>query len=83
MDPTSGLGPLADRTGGVHVSDTNDLTRGLSAVTADRRAFYVLAYSSRREKGDDAARHLEVRVKRHGVSVRARSGVVAAGPATP
>ena len=27
MDPTSGLGPLADRTGGVYVSDTNDLTR--------------------------------------------------------
>jgi VWFA-related protein len=83
MDPTAGLGPLADRTGGFIVSDTNDLTGGVSAVTADRRAFYVLAYSSRREKGDDAARHLEVRVKREGVSVRARSGVVAAGPETP
>jgi VWFA-related protein len=83
MDPTAGLGPLADRTGGFIVSDTNDLTGGLSAVTADRRAFYVLAYSSRREKGDDAARHLEVRVKRQGVGVRARSGVLAAVPETP
>jgi VWFA-related protein len=80
MDPTAGLGPLADRTGGFLVSDTNDLTAAFSAVNADRRAFYVLAYSSRRETGDDPARHLEVRVKRPGLSVRARSGVFAAQP---
>ena len=79
MDPTAGLGPLADRTGGFYVSDTNDLKAALSAVDADRRAFYVLAYASRRETGDDASRHLEVRVKRPGVSVRARSGVVDGG----
>ena len=80
MDPTGGLGPLADRTGGFYVSDTNDLKAALSAVNADRRAFYVLAYASRRETGDDASRHLEVRVKRPGVSVRARSGVLTVEP---
>jgi VWFA-related protein len=80
MDPTAGLGPLADRTGGFYVSDTNDLKAALSAVDADRRAFYVLAYASRRETGDDASRHLEVRVKRPGVSVRARSGVLTVEP---
>lgn len=80
MDPTAGLGPLADRTGGFLVSDTNDLVAAVPAVTRDRRAFYVLAYSSRRESGDEAARHLEVRVKRQGVSVRARSGVLTVEP---
>ena len=80
MDPTGGLGPLADRTGGFYVSDTNDLKAAVSAVNADRRAFYVLAYASRRDTGDDASRHLEVRVKRPGVSVRARSGVVMVEP---
>ena len=80
MDPTGGLGPLADRTGGFYVSDTNDLKAALSAIDADRRAFYVLAYASRRETGDDASRHLEVRVKRPGVSVRARSGVLTVEP---
>ena len=80
MDPTGGLGPLADRTGGFYVSDTNDLKAALSAVDADRRAFYVLAYASRRDTGDDASRHLEVRVKRPGVSVRARSGVLTVEP---
>lgn len=83
MDPSAGLGPLADRTGGFHVSDTNDLTAGLSAVTADRRAFYVLAYSTPRAAAAGAAAHLEVRVKRPGLSVRARSGVVAPVPETP
>lgn len=82
MDPTAGLGPLADRTGGFLVSDTNDLTAGLSAVTADRRAFYVLAYSTPRATDTGAASHLEVRVKRPGLSVRARSGVVAQEPAS-
>ena len=81
MDPTAGLGPLADRTGGFLVSDTNDLTAGLSAVTADRRAFYVLAYSTPRAAAAGAAAHLEVRVKRPRLSVRARSGVVAPEPA--
>ena len=80
MDPTGGLRPLADRTGGIYVSDTNDLRAALSAVNADRRAFYVLAYASRRDTGDDASRHLEVRVKRPGVSVRARSGVLTVEP---
>jgi len=82
MDPTGGLGPLADRTGGLYISDTNDLIAALSEVNADRRAFYVLAYSSRRESGDEVARHLEVRVKRPGVSVRARSGVLTVDPAS-
>jgi Ca-activated chloride channel family protein len=80
MDPTGGLGPLADRTGGFYVSDTNDLKSALAAVDADRRAFYVLAYASRRDTGDDASRHLEVRVKRPGVRVRARSGVLTVEP---
>lgn len=80
MDSTGGLGPLADRTGGFYVSDTNDLRAAVSAVDADRRAFYVLAYASRRDTGDDASRHLEVRVNRPGVSVRARSGVLTVEP---
>jgi VWFA-related protein len=82
MDPTGGLGPLADRTGGFFVSDTNDLAAAVVEVNRDRRAFYVLAYASRRQTGDDASRHLEVRVKRPGLSVRARSGVFAAVPET-
>ena len=83
MDPTLGLGPLAERTGGFLVSDTNDLTPGLREINRDRRAFYVLSYSSRRATGEEEARSLEVRVRRPKVSVKARSGVIAAVPETP
>lgn len=80
MDKTAGLGPLAKNTGGFLVSDTNDLTGALSSINADRHAYYVLAYSSSNAAVDGTTRKIEVRVKRPGVSVRARTGYVAAPP---
>lgn len=80
MDPTSGLGPLAAYTGGFLVSDTNDLTAGLKSINADRYAYYVLAYSSSNVALDGTTRQIEVRVKRPGVSVRARTAYLAARP---
>jgi VWFA-related protein len=80
MDFTAGLRPLAELTGGFLVSDTNDLVAALSEVNADRRAYYVLAYASTNEALDGTVRHIEVRVKRPGLSVRARTGFVAARP---
>ena len=83
MDPTSGLGPLADHTGGFLVANTNDITRALASITGDRRAYYVVGYSSSNPALDGSTRQIEVRVKRPGVSVRARTGYVAASAATP
>lgn len=80
MDPTKGLGPLAKHTGGFLVSDTNDLKGALASINADRHAYYVLAYSSSNAAVDGTTRKIEVRVKRPGVSVRARTGYVAAPP---
>lgn len=80
-DPTAGLGPLAYNTGGFLVSDTNDIRGALSSVNASRRAWYVLAYSSSNQTLDGGARRIEVRVRRPGLSVRARTGYVAALPA--
>jgi VWFA-related protein len=82
MDPTSGLGPLARNTGGFLAGATNDLTAALSAIDADRRAFYLLAYVSSNEVLDGSTRSIEVRVKRPALSVRARHGYIAADPAT-
>lgn len=80
MDGTAGLGPLAKHTGGFLVSDTNDLAGALESINADRHAYYVLAYSSSNAAVDGTTRRIEVRVKRSGVSVRARTGYVAAPP---
>lgn len=80
MDPTAGLGPLAKHTDGFLVSDTNDLRAALTSINADRHAYYVLAYSSSNGALDGTTRRIEVRVKRPGLSVRARTGYVASPP---
>jgi VWFA-related protein len=82
LDQTSGLGPLAGHTGGFFAGDSNDLVAAVTAVNADRRAFYVLAYVSSNEALDNTIRQIEVRVKRPGVSVGARQGYIAAEPDT-
>jgi VWFA-related protein len=72
MDASRGLRPLAELTGGLYVSGTNDLTRALARVDADRRSYYVMAYRAP-EGGPARPRSIEVRVKRPQTYVRART----------
>jgi VWFA-related protein len=72
MDPTRGLRPLAELTGGLYVADTNDLRSALARVDADRRSYYVMAYRTSSD-GPARPRAIEVRVKRPKTLVRART----------
>ncbi|MFI5078525.1 MAG: VWA domain-containing protein, partial [Vicinamibacteria bacterium] len=74
MDPSRGLRPLAELTGGLYVTDTNDLRRALARVDADRRSYYVMAYRAGSE-GPAGPRAIEVRVNRPNTLVRARTGL--------
>jgi VWFA-related protein len=74
MDPSRGLRPLAELTGGLYIGETNDLKRALARVDADRRSYYVMAYRATGE-GPARPRAIEVRVKRPKVLVRARTGL--------
>lgn len=76
-DPSAGLRPLAERTGGLYIGDTNDLTAGFARINADRRFHYLLAYASSNPALDGSYRKIDVRVRRPGVKVRARGGYVA------
>jgi VWFA-related protein len=84
MDLSHGLRPLAELTGGLYVSDTNDLKAALARVDADRRSYYVLAYRAT-TGGPASTRAIAVRVKRPDTNVRARSslGRFTAGAGTP
>ncbi len=74
MDPTGGLGPLADMTGGMRLADTNDLTAATARATDDRRHYYLLGYTS--GEGVDPERAvITVRVGRPGLNVRARTQI--------
>jgi len=74
------LRTLAGATDGLAIVDTNDLSGGLRRVVADLSSYYLLGYYSN-GKLDGRFHSIAVRVKRPGVSVRARRGYLAATPA--
>lgn len=68
------LETLAENTDGIAIVNSNDLDRGLRRVADDLTSYYLLGYYSTSTKLDGGFRQIKVRVKRPGVSVRARRG---------
>jgi VWFA-related protein len=79
-DPHSGLGTLADETGGFLIAQTNDLRGGFSAIDTDMRNYYALTYTPSNTRFDGRFRRIEVKVKRSDVRVRSRRGYFAVRP---
>lgn len=77
-NPSVSLGILANQTGGLLVDNTNDLEDGISRINDDRRHYYLLGYSTTSPTFDGRFHRIEVKVKKQGLQVRARSGYVAA-----
>jgi len=77
LDPRSGLGQLAEQTGGFLIRDSNDGAASLRSVAEDMRFHYVLSYAPTNERLDGRFRSIAVRVRRRGVKVQARKGYVA------
>ena len=67
---------LADETDGRAIVNSNDLDRGLRQIVRDTSAYYLLGYTSA-VTTDGKFHKLNVRVKRQGLQVRARSGYMA------
>jgi VWFA-related protein len=74
---------IADQTGGLAITNTNDLNLGIRRVLDDQQGYYLLGYTA----PDDAPRsgwdqnRVKVRIKRSGLRVRARQGFF--GPTDP
>ncbi len=77
--PDNDFDMLCRQTGGrvFMVTSLSELTTGFAQLEAELRAQYVLSYYSSNEARDGRFRRIEVRVKRPGVTVRARSGYYA------
>ena len=71
------LTSLAADTGGRAFTDTNDFGEAFARVQSDMSAYYLLAYSSSNAARDGRYRRIQVRVKRDGFKVEARSGYYA------
>ena len=77
QDPHSGLGTLAESTGGMIFDSTNNLREAFDRVEADLRNYYLLGYTPRTERYDGRFRTIDVKVKRPGVTIAARKGYYA------
>jgi len=76
-----GPNTLAVDTGGYVIRNTNDFAGALAEVADDTGRYYVLGYAPSAPAAEGTYRRIEVRVKRPGVSVRARRGYLAGPPA--
>jgi hypothetical protein len=77
LDPRSGLGQLADQTGGFLIHDTNDLKAGLQRIDDDMRAYYVLTYTPKNEDYNGQFRHIAVKLNRPNLDAQTRKGYYA------
>lgn len=80
QDPASGLGQLAQETGGFLIQGSNDFDKGFRRVDEDVRSHYVLTYASSAPGYDGRFRTIDVRVKRDGLFVAHRKGYYAVPP---
>jgi VWFA-related protein len=80
MDPSAGLGQLAQETGGFLIQGSNDFDKGFRRVDEDIRSHYILTYSSTKPEYDGRFRSIDVTVKRPGLSVSHRKGYYAVPP---
>src|SRR5512139_2626893 len=68
------LRTLAVATDGIAVMNSNDIDKGLQRIVEDLTSYYLLGYYSSNAKADGRFHSISVKVKRLGVSVRARRG---------
>lgn len=81
LNPQSGLGELADATGGLLVSGTNDPAARLRQIDEDLRTYYALTYSPANAEYDGRFRQITLKLKRPGLDVQTRKGYYAVNPA--
>ena len=76
-DPRSGLGQLADQTGGLLIHDTNDLVSGVRRINDDMHGYYLLTYAPQNKDYDGRFRQISVKVDRPNIEVQSRKGYYA------
>jgi VWFA-related protein len=77
FDSRSGLGQLADQTGGFLIHDTNDLAGGLRRINEDMRGYYLVTYSPKNQDYNGRFRQISVKLNRPNLEVQTRKGYYA------
>jgi VWFA-related protein len=71
---------IAEETGGYSTADTNEFETGITQIYRENSSYYLLGFQSTNPAADGKFRRIEVKVKRPGAEVRARSGYTAPKP---
>ncbi len=71
------LREVAQETGGIPIVGTNNFTDHFATIVQDASSYYLLGYSPQPQHDDGDFHPITVRVKREGVTVRARRGYYA------
>jgi VWFA-related protein len=77
FDPRSGLGQLADQTGGFLIHDTNDLSNGLRRISDDMHGYYMVTYVPKNEDYNGRFRRINVKLNHSNLDVQTRKGYYA------
>jgi VWFA-related protein len=77
FDPRSGLGSLADQTGGFLIHDSNDLSNGLRRINDDMHGYYLVTYVPKNEDYNGKFRQISVKLNRPSLEVQTRKGYYA------
>jgi len=77
LNPESGLGQLAEQTGGILISGTNSIGPKLRQVNEDLHSYYVLSYVPQNENYDGRFRQINVKLNHPGLSMQTRKGYYA------
>ena len=77
FDPRSGLGSLADQTGGFLIHDTNDLATGLRRINDDMHGYYMITYVPKNEDYNGRFRQISVKLNHPNLEVQTRKGYYA------
>jgi VWFA-related protein len=80
LNPESGLGQLADETGGFLLRDTNDIGSVFQRIGEEMRFHYLLSYSPANAAFDGTFRTIAVKVRRPDLRVQSRKGYLAVRP---
>jgi VWFA-related protein len=75
------LKTAAGNTGGLAITDTNDLERGIGRIFDENATYYLLGFTVPPEHRPGSLHRLEVKVNRANVTVRTRSGYQVPEPA--
>jgi VWFA-related protein len=70
--PSDSLVPLAKDTGGIAIRTPGDVTGALQRIVYDTGSHYLLGYYTTNSKWDGKLRSIKVKLKRTGITIRAR-----------